>query len=57
MAPHITTIFTNIVVDIPATYGVVLGKDWCSMIRGYIMNDGSCMRLPHKNGMMVRVPR
>jgi hypothetical protein len=45
------------VVDLPPTYGVVLGRDWCSMIGGYIMNDGSCMMLPHKNGTMVRVPR
>jgi ribonuclease HI len=55
--PHITTIFTIIVVDLPPTYGVVLGRDWCSMIGGYIMNDGSCMMLPQKNGTMVRVPR
>jgi hypothetical protein len=57
VAPHITTIFTIIVVDLPPTYGVVLGRDWCSMIGGYIMNDGSCMMFPHKNGTMVRVPR
>jgi hypothetical protein len=27
------------------------------MIGGYIMNNVSCMMLPHKNGTMVRVPR
>jgi hypothetical protein len=55
--PHITTIFTIIVVDFPPTYGVVLGRDWCSLIGGYIMNDGSCMMLPNKDGTMIRVPR
>jgi hypothetical protein len=55
--PHITTIFTIIVVDLPPTYGVVLGRDWCSLIGGYIMNDGSCMMFPNKYGTMVRVPR
>jgi hypothetical protein len=56
VAPHITTIFTIIVVDFPPAYGVVLGWDWCSMIGGYIMNDGSCMMLPNKDGTMIRVP-
>jgi hypothetical protein len=45
VAPHIITVFTIIVVDLPPTYGVVLGRDWSSMIGGYIMNDGSCMML------------
>jgi hypothetical protein len=27
------------------------------MIGGYIMNDGSCMMLPNKDGTMARVPR
>jgi len=54
--PHITTVFTIIVVDLPPTYGVVLGIDMCSMIGGCIMNDGICMMLPHKNGTIVRVP-
>jgi hypothetical protein len=45
------------VVDLPPTYGVVLGRDWCSLIGGYIMNDGSCMMLPNKDGTMVKVPR
>jgi hypothetical protein len=45
------------VVDLPPTYGVVLGRDWCSMIGGYIMNDGSCMMLPNKNGTLIKVPR
>jgi hypothetical protein len=39
------------------TYGVVLGRDWCSLIGGYIMNDGSCMMLPNKDGTMIKVPR
>jgi hypothetical protein len=41
----------------PPTYRIVLDMDWSSMIGGYIMNDGSCMMLPNKDGMMVRVPR
>jgi hypothetical protein len=55
--PHVTTVFTIIVVDLPATYGVVLGCDWCSMIGGYIMNDGSCMMFPNKDGNLIKVPR
>ena len=55
--PHIKTFFTIIVVDFPPTYGVVLGRDWCSLIGGYIMNDGSCMMLPNKDGTMIKVPR
>jgi hypothetical protein len=39
--PHITIVFTIVVVDLPPTYGVVLGRDWSSMIGGYIMNDKS----------------
>jgi hypothetical protein len=27
------------------------------MIRGYMMNDGSHMMFPHKNGTMVKYPR
>jgi hypothetical protein len=57
VAPHIMIVFTIIVVDLPPGYGVFLGRDWCSMIGGYIMNDGSCMMFPHKDGTMVRVPR
>jgi hypothetical protein len=48
--------FIIIVVEIPPTYGVVLGRDWCSMIGGYIMNNGSCMMLPKKYGMLIKVP-
>jgi ribonuclease HI len=55
--PHIITIFNIIVVDLPPAYGVVLGRDWTSMIGGYIMNDGSCMMLPGKEGVMIKVPR
>jgi hypothetical protein len=36
--PHIITVFNIIVVDLPLTYGVVLGIYWTSMIGGYIMN-------------------
>lgn len=46
-----------VVVDLRLAYGVVLGRDWSSMIEGYIMNDGNCMMLPNKDGTMVRVPR
>jgi len=55
--PHITTVFTIIVVDIPPTYGVVLGRDWSSLIGDYIMNDGSCMMLSNKYEAMIRVPQ
>jgi hypothetical protein len=41
VAPHIITVFNIIVVDLPPSYGVVLGRDWSSMIGGYIMNDDS----------------
>jgi ribonuclease HI/probable phosphoglycerate mutase len=57
VVPHITTIFRIIVVDLPPIYGVVMGRDLCSLIRGYIKNNGSCMVLPNKDGIMVRVPR
>jgi hypothetical protein len=55
--PHIITFFNIIVVDLPPTYGVVLGRDWSSMIGGYIMNNGSCMMLPGKEGAIIKVPR
>jgi hypothetical protein len=48
--PHITTIFTIIVIDLPPAYDIVLGRDWCSLIGGYIMNVGSCMMLSNKDG-------
>jgi ribonuclease HI len=57
VSPHIIIVFTIIVVDLPPAYGVVLGRDWSSMIGGYIMNDGSCMMLPNKDGTMLKVPR
>jgi hypothetical protein len=47
--------FTIIVVDLPATYGVVLGREWCFPLGGYIMNDGSCMMLPNKDGGLTKV--
>jgi hypothetical protein len=43
--PHITKIFTINVLDLPPTYGVVLGRYECSMIGEYIMNDASFMML------------
>jgi hypothetical protein len=55
--PHIITVFNIIVVDLPLAYGVVVGRDWKSMIGGYIMNYGSCMMLPGKEGTMIKVPR
>jgi hypothetical protein len=54
--PHIITVFNIVVVELPPTYGVVLGRDWSYMIRGYIMNDGSYMMLPDKEGAMIKVP-
>jgi ribonuclease HI len=57
MTPHIIIVFNIIVVDLPTTYGVFLGRDWSSIIKGYIMNDGSCMMLPRKEGVMIKVPR
>jgi hypothetical protein len=55
--PHITKIFTIIVVYLPLAYGVVIGRDLCSMIGGYIMNCVISIIFPHKNGTMVRAPR
>jgi hypothetical protein len=48
-APHIKTIFTIIVVELPTTYVVVLVREWCFPFGRYIMNDGSCMMLPNKD--------
>jgi hypothetical protein len=56
-SPHVIIVFNIIVVDIPPTYEVVLGRDWTSMIRGYIMNNKNCMMLPGKEGVMIKVPR
>jgi hypothetical protein len=50
-------VFNIIWVDLPPTYGVMLGIYWSSMIGGYIKNDGSCMMLPGKEGEMIKVPR
>jgi hypothetical protein len=55
-APHIITIFNIIVVELPPAYGFVLGRDWTSMIGGYIMNDGSCMMFLGKEGAMIKFP-
>jgi hypothetical protein len=54
--PHIITIFNIIVVDLPPAYGVVLERDWSSLIGGYIMNDRSCMALLDKEGTIIKVP-
>ena len=54
--PHIIIVFNIIVVYLPPTYGVVLGRYWTSMINGYIMNHDSCMMLPGKEGEMIKVP-
>jgi hypothetical protein len=35
----------------------VLGRDWTSILDGYLMNDGSCIMLPGKEGVMTKVPR
>jgi len=55
--PHVTIMFTITLVDLPPAYAVVLGRYWSLFIRGYIMNDGSCMLFPNKHGTMVMVPR
>jgi hypothetical protein len=34
----------------------MLGRDWTSMIGGYIMNDKICMMLPGREGVMIKVP-
>jgi hypothetical protein len=55
-SPHVTTIFTIIVVDLHVVYGVVIGREWCFPLGGYIMNCGSCMVFPNKDGGFTRVP-
>ena len=55
--PHIIMVFNIIVVDFPLAYGVVVGRDWSSMIDGYIMNDDIFMMLPGKEGAMIKVPQ
>jgi hypothetical protein len=56
VAPYIIIVFNIIVVNLPLAYGVVLGRYWSSMIGGYIMNVGSCMIFPRKEGEMIKVP-
>jgi hypothetical protein len=53
VAPHITIVFTIIMVYIPPTYGVFLGRSCCAMIGGYIMKGGICMILPKKHGTQI----
>ena len=55
-APHINRVFNFIVVNLPPTYGFVLGIYWTSMIGGYIMDDISCIMLSGKEGEMIKVP-
>jgi hypothetical protein len=57
MTPHIVIVFNIIVVDLPPAYGFVLRRYWSSMIKGYIMNNGSYMALPDKEGEMIKVSR
>jgi hypothetical protein len=58
MAPHITIVFKIIVVDLPTSIGLVLGRYWSSFIGGYIINFGIFMMFPNKYGIiMIRVPR
>jgi hypothetical protein len=54
-SPHIIMVFNIIVVELPPAYEVFLGRYWPSIIGGYIMNDGSCMMLPSKEGEMIKV--
>ena len=56
ISPHITIVFKITVVDLPLAYGVVLVRYWFALIGWYIMNDGSCMMFPNKDGTMIRVP-
>jgi hypothetical protein len=53
--PHINIVFTIIVVDLPSTYGVVLGREWCFSLGRYIMNDRIFMMLPNKEGGITKV--
>jgi hypothetical protein len=43
------------VLDLPPAYGFVLRRDWSYMIRGYIMNDVSCMIFQDKDEAMIKV--
>jgi hypothetical protein len=49
--------FTIIVVDLPPTYSLVLGREWSHPLGVYLMNYGSCMMLPSKDGGLTRIPR
>lgn len=50
-------IFTIIVVYLPLAYGIVLRQEWTFPLGGYIMNDGTCMMIPNKNGEFTRIQR
>jgi hypothetical protein len=57
ISPPYHYFFNIIVVYLPPAYGFVLGRDWTSILDGYLMNDGSCIMLPGKEGVMTKVPR
>ena len=54
--PHIHMVFTIIVVDLHSSYCLVLVRKWSYPFEGHLMNDGSCMMLPNKDGSFTRVP-
>ena len=54
-APDIHTILKIVVVDLPPAHSLVLGREWSYPLGGYLMNDGSCMMLPSKDGGLTRI--
>ena len=57
LAPHITTIFTIIVVNLPLADNLVLGQEWSYPHGGYIMNDKSFLMILNKDDDFTRVPQ
>ena len=55
-SPTIHIVFTIIVVNLPSTYTLVLGRGWSYPLGDYLMNDGSCMMLLSKDGGITRIP-
>ena len=53
---HIHIVFTIIVVDLPLAYSLIIGQEWIYPLGGDLMNDGSCMMLPNKDGRFTKVP-
>jgi hypothetical protein len=45
--PKIHQTIDIIVVDIPDTYGMLLSRDWSSMLKGYFSTDWSHLWLPY----------